>query len=144
MQNEPIVVERIYHAPIARVWTALTDPDEMKKWYFDVHAFRPEKGCEFSFYAGEEGKKYTHLCRVTEVIPERKIAYTWRYEGWEGDSEVSFELFPEGDDKTRVVLTHTGLDTFPADKNPDLKKSNFAMGWDHIIGISLRDFVEKA
>ena len=44
MKNEPIVIEKTYEATIAKVWTALTDKDEMKLWYFDLAAFKPEVG----------------------------------------------------------------------------------------------------
>jgi hypothetical protein len=76
------------------------------------------------------------------VIKERKITYSWRYEGYEGISYVSFELFPEGD-KTRLILTHKNLETFPKN-NPDFGKENFVAGWTHIIGISLSAYLEKA
>ncbi|MDB5210238.1 MAG: hypothetical protein JWQ30_1065 [Sediminibacterium sp.] len=143
MQNEPIVMERVFDAPVQKVWEAISNKDEMKKWYFDLAEFKAEPGFEFSFLAGEEGKEYLHLCRVTEAVPGKKLSYTWRYDGYEGDSEVSFELFPEGD-KTRLRLTHKGLETFPAQKNPDLKKENFVMGWTHILHTSLKDFLEPA
>lgn len=139
--NQPIVVERIYNAPIHKVWQALTDVKLMKQWYFDVPDFKPEPGCEFSFMGGTEEHQYKHLCRVTEAIVDKKISYTWRYDGYEGNSEVSFELFAVGDDKTKLVLTHTGLDTFPPVK--DFAKSNFAGGWDHIINTGLKEFLEK-
>ncbi|MES2373548.1 MAG: SRPBCC domain-containing protein [Bacteroidota bacterium] len=141
MQNEPIVMERIYNAPMYTVWNAISNKDEMKKWYFDLAEFKPEPGFEFSFLAGEEGKEYLHLCRVTEAIPEKKLSYTWRYDGYEGDSEVSFELFPEGD-KTKLRLTHKGLETFPPIQ--DFKKENFVAGWTHIIGTALKEFLEVA
>ncbi|MES2330442.1 MAG: SRPBCC domain-containing protein [Bacteroidota bacterium] len=141
MQNEPIVMERVFNAPVQKVWEAISNKDEMKKWYFDLAEFKAEPGFEFSFLAGEEGKEYLHLCRITEAIPGKKLSYTWRYDGYEGDSEVSFELFPEGD-KTRLRLTHKGLETFPAQKNPDLKKENFVMGWTQILHTSLKNFLE--
>jgi len=75
------------------------------------------------------------------VIPQKKIAYTWRYAGEEGDSLVTFELFADGD-KTRLSLTHEGLETFP--KLPAYVRANFEAGWTNIIGSSLKQFVEKA
>ena len=68
---------------------------------------------------------------MTEVIAGKKLAYTWSYDGYTGESLVTFELFDEAD-KTRLRLTHSGLDTFPAN-NPDFAASNFEMGWNHII-----------
>ncbi len=142
MNNEPFVIERTYNAPIEKVWKAITDKDDMKQWYFDLAAFEPKVGFEFSFEGGDENKTYVHLCTITEVIPGKKLTYSWRYEGHEGNSFVTFELFDEGSATTRLKLTHTGLETFPA-SNPSFAKENFAMGWNHIIGTSLKDFAEK-
>jgi len=138
---EAVVIERAFNAPVARVWKALTDVDEMRLWYFDLKEFNPEPGFEFEFIVEHEGMKYHHLCKITEVIPQRKIAYTWRYKGYEGDSLVTIELFAEGD-KTRLKLTHEGLETFP--KTPAFARKNFEAGWTNIIGSSLKEFVEKA
>ncbi len=93
---EAIVVERTLDAPVARVWTALTNVTEMRQWYFDLKEFKPEIGFEFEFVVEHEGNTYHHLCKITEVIPQKRIAYTWRYKGEPGDSLVTFELFPDG------------------------------------------------
>jgi uncharacterized protein YndB with AHSA1/START domain len=138
---EPFIISREFDAPIQKVWQAITDKEQMKQWYFDLPEFKPEVGAKFQFSAGADAKKYLHLCQVKEVIPGKKIAYTWRYEGYEGDSLVTFELAPEGN-KTKLRLTHEGLETFPK-SNPDLAKKNFVEGWTSIVGDSLKKFVEK-
>ena len=137
---EAVVIERTFATPVARVWKALTDVGEMKQWYFDLKEFKPEVGFEFEFIVEHEGMKYHHLCKITEVIPQRKLAYTWRYEGHEGNSLVTFELFAEGN-KTQLKMTHEGLDTFP--KTPSFARKNFMEGWTQIIGSSLKEFVES-
>ena len=139
--TEAVVIERTLNAQVARVSKALTDADQMRVWYFDLDEFKPEAGFEFEFTVEHEGTKYHHLCKITEVIPQRKIAYTWRYAGEEGDSLVTFELFADGN-KTRLKLTHEGLETFP--KLPAYARTNFEKGWTEIIGSSLKQFVEKA
>ena len=136
---EAIVIERTLDAPVGRVWTALTDIDQIREWYFDLKEFRPEIGFEFDFIVEHEGNSYHHLCRVTDVVPEKKIAYTWRYKGEPGDSLVTFELVPDGN-KTRLRLTHTGIETFP--KTPAYARKNFETGWTAIIGSDLKQFVE--
>jgi len=139
---QPFVIERTYNAPIEKVWNALTDKDQMKKWYFDLAEFKPVVGFEFQFYGqGHKGEQYLHLCKVTQVIPGKKISYTWSYDKYEGVSEVSFEFFAEGD-KTRLKLTHEGLETFPSN-NPDFAKQSFSDGWTMLIGTLLKDFVEQ-
>jgi uncharacterized protein YndB with AHSA1/START domain len=141
MTNEPFVIERTYNAPAEKVWKAITDRDQMKQWYFDLAEFKPEVGFEFSFEGCPPEKTYLHLCKITEVVPGKKLAYSWRYDGYDGISFVTFELFPEGD-KTRLKLTHAGLETFPASV-PDFAKENFVKGWTEIIGTSLKEFTEK-
>jgi len=137
---DAVVLERTFNAPVARVWKALTDVDQMREWYFDLKAFKPQIGFEFGFVVEHEGNTYDHRCRITEVIPQKKIAYTWRYHGHEGDSLVTFELSADGN-KTRLKLTHEGLDTFP--KTPAYARENFVKGWTQIIGSELKQFVEK-
>jgi uncharacterized protein YndB with AHSA1/START domain len=141
MKNEPLIIERIYNAPAERVWKALTNLDQVRKWYFDLAEFKAEPGFEFEFEGGNEDRVYLHKCRITEVIPNKKLQYSWCYDGYEGNSFVTFGLFPEGD-KTRLRLTHEGLETFPMN-NPDFAKKNFEQGWTQIIGTSLKEFVEK-
>lgn len=127
----PIVKEVLLDAPPSRVWSALTDKNEMKQWYFDLKEFKPEVGFEFDFAVEHAGRTWVHLCRVTEAVPNKRLSYTWRYEGIAGDSLLTFELIPEGS-KTRLRLTHSGLETFPTDI-PGLAVENFNQGWSHFI-----------
>ena len=138
-KDEPLVVERTFDAPVALVWKALTDKEDIRQWSFEIREFAPVVGFEFQFDVEHEGFKYCHRCKVTEAIPNKRLAYTWRYEGHAGDSLVTFDLFAEGG-KTRLRLAHEGLETFP--KLPAFAKANFAAGWTEIVGSSLKDFVE--
>lgn len=137
----PVVVEKVYNASVQKVWKAITDRDQMSQWYFDLEEFKPEVGFEFTFFGGDENKQWEHHCRVTEVVPNKKISYTWRYPGYTGDSLVTWELFDENG-KTKLVLTHSGWHTFP-ESETGFKKSNFVGGWTEFITVRLRDFVEK-
>ena len=142
MKNEPFVIEMTYSAPVEKVWQAITDKEQMKEWYFTLDDFKPEVGFEFTFPGqGTKGEKYIHLCKITEVDPGKKLTYSWRYENLPGNSFVTFELFGEGD-KTRLRLTHAGLETFVTD-NPDFAKESFAKGWTELIGNLLKAYVEK-
>jgi uncharacterized protein YndB with AHSA1/START domain len=142
MSQNPIIVEQICKAPIEKVWHAITDREAMQKWYFDFQEFKPEVGFEFRFWGGPaEDRQYLHICVITEVIPYQKLSYTWRYDGYPGQTIVSFELSPE-DSETRVKLSHTGLETFPGDV-ADFAPENFVEGWNWLIGKSLKEFLEQ-
>ncbi len=101
MDNQPIVLERVFNAPTSKVWKALTDKDEMKKWYFDLAEFKAELGFKFQFPGGPDPERqYLHQCEVTEVIPEKKLTYSWSYDGYQGNSFVTFELFNQDHNTT--------------------------------------------
>jgi uncharacterized protein YndB with AHSA1/START domain len=142
MKNEPLVMERQFDAPIQQVWEAITDTSIMQHWYFDISKCKAEPGFECLLYGSKDEKSYLHLCKVTAVEPGKKLTYSWRYKDYPGESFVTFELFDEAG-KTRLVLTHAGLDTFATD-NPDFAKENFNQGWNHILGTNLRKFVEAS
>lgn len=93
MKKESILVERAFSAQASKVWSALTAINEMKQWYFDIEKFEPKVGFKFDFMGGpNEDTQYLHLCEVTEVIENEKLAYTWRYDNYPGNSLVCWQL----------------------------------------------------
>ncbi len=141
MSNHPFEIERLFDAPVTKVWDALTQNEQLKKWYFQIADFKPIVGFEFQFIGKtEDNKEYLHLCKITEVVPGKKLVYSWRYDGLPGNSLVSFELFEEGE-KTRLKLKHAGLETFAAGGS-DFAKENFAGGWTYILDKSLTEYLK--
>ncbi len=128
-------------APIDQVWNAITQKEIMKEWYFDLEEFKPEPGFTFTFTAGPDGRSYIHECTITRAEKPALLEYSWKYRGYEGESFVLFELTAEGD-KTRIRLTHRGLESFPA-SNPDFAAKNFEGGWTALIGKRLVALFEK-
>lgn len=141
MKQEPVVIEQILNTSIDKVWKAISEKEQMKQWYFDLAEFKPEPGFEFQFEGGKDDRSYIHLCRITRVVPRQYLQYSWQYEGFDGNTIVTFELFEKGN-KTRLKLTHEGLETLPS-TNPDFARENFVAGWNHIIGSSIKELIEK-
>jgi uncharacterized protein YndB with AHSA1/START domain len=142
MNHQPFVIERVFDAPVAIVWDALTNNEKMKKWYFQLSDFKPVVGFEFTFTGGaDEHNPYLHICRVVDMVPNKKIAYTWRYDGLPGITTVSIELSAEAK-KTKLKLTHEGLETLVSG-GPDFARKNFEEGWSYILDKSLKGFLEE-
>lgn len=142
MSSEPIVVEETFHAPIADVWQAITDKDQMRQWFFEpMTDFQSEVGFETQFDVEVEGQNYPHQWRVTEVVPERRIVYDWRYGGYPGESSVTWELL-ETSGGTKLKLTHKGQETFPQD-NPIFSREAGVAGWTYFIQERLKAFLER-
>jgi uncharacterized protein YndB with AHSA1/START domain len=142
-EDSPLVLERVFNAPVEKVWRAITDINQMRQWYFpQLENFKAEENFETQFNIHHEGKDYLHVWKVKEVIPMEKISVEWKYGGYPGSSLVSFELFPGGD-KTKFILTHEGIETFLPQIYPELSKNNFSEGWTAFMDKELKAFLEK-
>jgi len=132
MTAAPLVLERVYNAPIGKVWTAISDLEHMRKWYFKLDEFKAEVGFKFHFHGdgNKENPKYATSAKVVAVDPPKKLAYIWNLDAAPADTLVTWELFEEGD-KTRLVLTHEGLEKIPGTTYP---REDFNGGWTSFMG----------
>ncbi len=111
--------EAVYPHPPERVWRALVDPAELAAWLMPTD-FAPEVGREFVL---ETGNAEIGVIKgeVLEIDEPRFLRCRWS--GGFGDTEVSFELFPESDG-TRLRVRHDGWDDPPA-----AERAGFDDGW---------------
>ena len=138
----PIVAEQRLLASAASVWAAITQPNEMRRWYFEViESFEARVGFETMFVVKVEDRVFPHRWNVIEVIPEEKIAYNWKYDGYAGDSNVTFDLIQDGD-QTLLRLTHQVLEDFQ-DDIPEFSRESCLGGWNYFIGERLREYFKK-
>jgi len=84
-----VVVEREMPFPAERIWRALTQPHLISEWLLNSD-FAPVVGHDFKFTQDWGAID----CTVTEVEPERSLAYTWAAFGLE--STVTWTLTPTG------------------------------------------------
>lgn len=127
-------LERTLKAPIEKVWSYFADGDKRAKWFtggdaliangqnftitFAHHRITDEKPP--ARWAEMESGESAMTGRVLVFEPPHRLAITWG-DGEECVSEVLFELTAFGDE-TRLVLTHTKIDT-------DAAVRDFAGGW---------------
>lgn len=140
--STPITVQYKINAPAEKVWTALTDKNEIKSWYFDIQDFKLKIGEEFNFYEPGGENKYHHQGKILEIIPHQKLKHTWSYPDFSAQKTVvTWELLPE-DGQTLVKLTHEGIENFK-DLGEGFSRENFTEGWNTILGQSLKEYLEK-
>lgn len=110
--------EIVLPAPRDDVWEALTDAERLEDWFANRVELdlRPGGGASFRWSNGEE-----RHATVTEVDPERRLAFVWDDEG-SSEGTVEFTLDDDADG-TRLTV----VETTPAWSTAlDLQASAFA------------------
>lgn len=149
MGNNALVIERVFDAPLKKVWRAWTDPDEAKKWWGPKDFTAPSITMDFRVGgkylfcihgAPEPGKPeqdFWSTGTYKEIVPMKKIVCTDSFAdekgtvvpsshyGMEGIPmellvTITFEELPGG--KTKMTLRHEG---FPEGPN----KEGATAGW---------------
>ena len=142
MNSNSIIVEQTFSVSVTEVWKAITDPELMCCWFFEpIAEFAAEVGFETQFDVESEGTIYPHQWKVTEVVPNRKIVYDWKYRGFPGNSFVTWDL-TETSDGTKLTLTHTVTEPFPQD-DPVFSSESCEAGWRFLIQENLKSFLSE-
>ncbi len=114
-----LVVEREVSYPPEQVFAAWTNQDALRAWMGPGKVCAPEAtmdarvGGAYIFPMRQPDGKVTKVRGViTEIVPNRKLSFSWAWDGEDGKpgepSEVTVELHPTARG-TRVVLRHAGL-----------------------------------
>lgn len=114
-------VSRVIDAPRARIYEAWTDPAQLREWFGPENATTYELiadarvGGRFSWTLEDRdtpGERMTVFGEYLELVPERKIVFTWQ---WQDDSDwadvrsvVTIEL-SDVSGGTEVRLHHAQL-----------------------------------
>lgn len=110
-----VVEEALPHAP-ETIWKTLTSGELIGRWLMAPTGFAPVKGTRFTFRTKPAGAwDGTIQCEVLEVIPNERLAYSWKggHEGNVGygsplDTVVSWTL-TRTSAGTRLRLVHAGF-----------------------------------
>jgi uncharacterized protein YndB with AHSA1/START domain len=93
---------RIYPHPVERLWRAITDPNELARWFPARATLEQRVGGSITFSFAEDVKESAGVDDSTGTVlvcdPPRQLAYTW-----EGD-ELHFELEPLPDNHCRLTF----------------------------------------
>lgn len=141
--NDQIVSEVIIDASPDIVFSALTDPAQLKEWWGDEKTYQSSKwvmdlrvgGKWRSEGIGSNKHPYTVEGEFVEFDPPRVVAYTWR-PSWVETPEtvVRFELTPKGNG-THLKMTHSGF----AGNQKAIENHS---GWSRVLGW-LKSYVER-
>ena len=146
---DAIIAEIDISAPPSRVFEALTDPDQLLRWFTDASCpvkfwkMDARMGGGYS-YASEKTNivvngvsEFKCHGEITEIDPPRLLVYTW-ISNWHLDTTrktiVRWELTAT-DSGTHVKVTHSGLAQEPE------ARADYSGGWFGVVK-NLKEFVE--
>jgi uncharacterized protein YndB with AHSA1/START domain len=141
MADYVATAETEIEAPASRVWTALTDPEQVKQYMFGSQVetnWRP--GSPIVWKGEYEGKQYEDKGEIVEIEPERRLEVT-HFSPLSGREDVPenyhtlvYELEERGG-KTRVSLSQ--------DKNPTEEAAEHSRAnWEQMLA-GLKQVVES-
>jgi uncharacterized protein YndB with AHSA1/START domain len=100
------ITQRIDATP-DRVFRALTDADELTRWFASSAESDPRTGGDFvlRFEFEDEAKNHTYAGQYEAITPMERVRYPWN--GQFGETTVEFVLRP-ADRGTELTLLHSG------------------------------------
>jgi len=138
--TKPVTFTFSYNCSSEKMWSAITNIEEMKLWYFDnIDVFKPETGSKSNFVIEHEGLRFTHLWEVLTVTPLQEISYSWQYKEYDGNGHVKFDIL-ETENGVELTLINSGLETFPQ-HIPAFSRESCEAGWNYLLNNRLREYL---
>ena len=113
-----VTLTRTINAPIEKVYDALTQSEQLTKWFapegmtipvadMPSKAGEPYKVC----MANDKGEQYCSVGTITELDKPNKVAMTWKWDEMPDayETTLTMSLNAMGDDKTEIMLVHDGF-----------------------------------
>jgi uncharacterized protein YndB with AHSA1/START domain len=107
MPDRTITLTRTIEATPATVFRALTDADELARWWTSSSESEPRTGGLFSyrFEFDDPSRNHTYEGVYHDVAADERVSYPWQTSL--GETTVDVQLRPRGD-ATELALAHTG------------------------------------
>lgn len=149
-----LVFERVVDAPPAKVWTAWTRPEHIKKW-FTPDPWKTVE-CEIDLRPGgvfrtvmrsPEGKDFPNLGCYLEVVPERRLVWTEALlPGWRPAPEVRGDTCASLCATIALLLEPRGKGTrytaVALHRDPETRKRHEDMGFQEGWGKALDQLID--
>lgn len=141
MADHVATAETVIDASAAQVWSALIEPEQIKKYMFGSQVVTDWKQGSPIVWKGEyEGKRYEDKGEIVEIEPGRRLRVT-HFSPLSGEEDIpanyhtlTYELEEHGN-TTRVSLTQ---DNNASEENAEHSREN----WEKVLS-GLKETVER-
>ena len=142
MKNKLVAsAETKINAPVSKVWDALTNPEQIKKYFFGTNAISDWKvGSPLEFKGEWEGKEYHDKGTILKSEKNKLFQYTYlssmsgKEDIPENYSTVTYELSAKNGSTTLKIL-QDGNET-------DESKQHSEQNWSYVLN-AMKDLLEK-
>ena len=133
----PIVQEISIDAPPERIYAALTQPEELTKWWGSDDSYHCTEmvadvrtgGAWRTRGVGRDGKPFLVEGVYRVVEPPHALEFTWRHDWGDGsidrETVVRYDLIPQGS-STLLRVTHSGWEDIPS-------RDDHNQGWQTVL-----------
>ncbi|HYR22564.1 MAG TPA: SRPBCC domain-containing protein [Chthoniobacterales bacterium] len=135
-EKTSLEIKRFINAPRARVYAAWTDPAQLKQWWgpegVQTRNFTSDArvGGKYRWdLLNQEGEEMTVYGKYRELVPGKKIVFTWQWdddEAWKNLSSVVTVELADRDGGTELRLIHEKL---PSEASRDRHNE----GWTSVL-----------
>ena len=135
-EKTSLEITRFINAPATRIYAAWTDPAKLKEWWGPKSV--RTRGLVVDARAGgkyrwdllnQEGEEMSVFGEYRELVPGKKIVFTWQWdddEAWEKRSSVVTVELSDRDGGTELRLKHEQL---PSEESRD----RHSEGWNGLL-----------
>lgn len=139
---EKLILTRTFKAPVERVYAAWTDPEKMRRWFAPGDMTVPAAEAEVRVGGRYRVQMQGGDCEFNttggvyrEVIPNRRLVFTWQWEGTDLETLVTLEFRSLSANETELTLIHEGFDN-------EATRDKHGQGWDGCLA-NLASFLES-
>lgn len=128
---DKLVKEQTYNHPIDKVWKAITEKEQISKWF--IHSdFEAKEGYDYTFTATEEHGSTQIHGTVLKADPYT-LVYTWKVGDAPLHTTVTWHLESIGS-QTKLTLEHAGISQFDRETAEQML-GHFGKGWDACLSV---------
>ncbi|WP_280234236.1 SRPBCC family protein [Nocardia cyriacigeorgica] len=104
-----IHIERVFDAPLDRVWDAYSRIEQLARWWgrghrLDIERWEFRKGGHWRFIEQDGGESYGFEGRFREIAPKERIVQSFEWDGMPAHVAIDSTTFVDlGDGRTKVV-----------------------------------------
>jgi uncharacterized protein YndB with AHSA1/START domain len=141
---QQLVMTRRIDLPVARVFAAWCDPLLIRRWFAPGDMHVPEAqadarpGGRYRIVMQEpDGKQHIVGGEYLDIQKDRRLEFTWQWEGSEATTRVRIDLQSLDAGSTELTLTHDGFATTEA-------RDNHQKGWTGCLAKLGPDLADRA